>query len=740
MSFLKLLIKQSINRLSICNPIYRLYITPLVIGFGIFACMGGLHILPPDSKGWIMAGFLDPQQCYLSWELFRHTPFCQFPIGANPALGMEISSSIVFTDSIPLLAIIFKPFSPLLGDVFQYFGFWLMLCYVLQYFFAYKLISYFTADTFIQIIGACFFVLAPAFLMRTTIHMALSGQWLVLAAFCIFFAERFLPWRWLLLLFLAISTNVYLLLMVAAVWCCDIIQRLIKKEVMSGHALINFCQGAIIVVLLMWVLGYFMLGPVPKVDHVFPGMNVLAPFNPGKSLIPVQGWSKIIPEIKLIQGDGFMFLGLGNILLLFSAIFIWLRSRASTMNKATRYALYILIAVLSIIALSNKIYIGEYKIISYPLFKPFEILYTVFRGYGRMFWPVYYLIILFSLVVISKISRRVSITMISLILAIHVYDLSGQLTEIRAFYSNPPTWESPLKSELWNDFAQRYDKVLYVLPSNNFFGFVPWVEYAAVHHLSINMGYFSRDDENKIRAARFRLTNELLAGDFDPTALYVFEDEKLWNVAIRKLHDDDLAGVLDGFKVLAPNLNTCRDCSSDIFKLYRRRHDGYFDIPNGILLFNRGGAGSKHLIYGWSSPEPWGTWSDGPEAAIRLKLKKVPVGDIALHISGIAFIHERHPSQRIDVAINDYKLCTIVRDSFAEKTHVILIPKYVYNKNKGEFNITMRFRDAISPAAINMSGDNRLLSFGLTKIWFSNPVVMPSVRDGNRVVIPGKVR
>ena len=389
MSFLKLLIKQSIDRLSISNPIYRLYITPLVIGFCIFVCMGGLHILRPDSKDWIMAGFYDPQGHYLSWEFFRHTPLCQFPIGANPALGMEISSSIVFTNSIPLLAIIFKPFSPLLGDVFQYFGFWLMLCYVLQYFFAYKLISYFTADTFIQIIGACFFVLAPAFLDRTTIHMALSGQWLVLAAFCIFFAERFLSRRWLLLLFLAISINVYLLLMVAAVWCCDIIQRLMKKDVKLGYALINFGQGVILVVLLMWVLGYFMLGPTPKVDYVSTGMNVLAPFNPGK------GWSKIVPEIKIIQSrwdERFMFLGFGNILLLFSAIFIWFRLPVSSMNKATKYALYILIAVLSIlsiISLSNKIYIGEYKIISYPLFKPLEIFYTVFRGYVRLFWPAY---------------------------------------------------------------------------------------------------------------------------------------------------------------------------------------------------------------------------------------------------------------------------------------------------------------------------------------------------------------
>jgi hypothetical protein len=203
---IKLFIKPCRERLRRCGPLFKLYINPLIIGFGIFVCMGGLYILPPDSIDWIMAAYFDPQTSYLGWEFFRHTPLWQFPIGANPALGLDISSSIVFTDSIPLLAIFFKPFSPWLGNVFQYFGLWLMLCYMLQYFFAYKLISYFTTDTFtdtftfIQIIGACFFVLAPAFLMRTTMHMALSGHWLILAAFCIFFAERFLSWRWLVLL------------------------------------------------------------------------------------------------------------------------------------------------------------------------------------------------------------------------------------------------------------------------------------------------------------------------------------------------------------------------------------------------------------------------------------------------------------------------------------------------------------------------------------------------------------
>ena len=103
------------------------------------------------------------------------------------------------------------------------------------------------------------------------------------------------------------------------------------------------------------------------------------------------------------------------------------------------------------------------------------------------------------------------------------------------------------------------------------------------------------------------------------------------------------------------------------------------------------------------------------------KFKKVHKGDILLHLSGKTFVNEKHPSQRIDFVINDYNMGTIERKNSAEETLKILIPKQAYHTKTDELVITMKFRDAISPADINLSRDNRKLSFGLTKIWFSDP-------------------
>ena len=53
---------------------------------------------------------------------------------------MEYSSSIVFTDSLPLGAFISKYLRAFVPDTFQYFGIWLWLCFVLQALFAFKVL------------------------------------------------------------------------------------------------------------------------------------------------------------------------------------------------------------------------------------------------------------------------------------------------------------------------------------------------------------------------------------------------------------------------------------------------------------------------------------------------------------------------------------------------------------------------------------------------------------------------
>ncbi|MFQ5846018.1 MAG: hypothetical protein ACE5JG_13625, partial [Planctomycetota bacterium] len=53
--------------------------------------------------------------------------------------------------------------------------------------------------------------------------------------------------------------------------------------------------------------------------------------------------------------------------------------------------------------------------------------------------------------------------------------------------------------------------------------------------------------------------------------------------------------------------------------------DPFASEPGELLDFSDGGAGHRYTIpVGWSYPEAWGTWTDGPAAELRLRLPPDP--------------------------------------------------------------------------------------------------------------------
>src|SRR5436190_3365625 len=179
----------------------------LAIGIAAFVGITGGGIARPSNLGWLSEG--DPAQHYLGWSFFRHAPW-QLPLGANPDYGMELASSIVYTDSIPLLAFLVKPFSRLLPEDFQYFGFWVLTCFCLQAVFARRLLARCTPNIPLQLVGVAFFVLAPPFLWRLRGHEALLGHWLILAGFDVYLAKHFRRRAWLVLIALSVLVHAYL--------------------------------------------------------------------------------------------------------------------------------------------------------------------------------------------------------------------------------------------------------------------------------------------------------------------------------------------------------------------------------------------------------------------------------------------------------------------------------------------------------------------------------------------------
>lgn len=152
-----------------------------IMGIIIFILIYGIRIINPFYVDWLM-GRGDLSQHYLGWEFYRRDIW-HFPIGLTEKLAYPIKTSVIFTDSIPLLAVIFKLFRKILPEYFQYFGIWGLLSFGLQGYFSTKIFNALRVNRYITFIGNLFIIVSPILLYRMFMHTSLAAHWLILCCF-----------------------------------------------------------------------------------------------------------------------------------------------------------------------------------------------------------------------------------------------------------------------------------------------------------------------------------------------------------------------------------------------------------------------------------------------------------------------------------------------------------------------------------------------------------------------------
>jgi len=548
---------------------------PLLLGFVLFLCWSGSHVLMPTRIGWVMMG-LDTPSHYLSWQFFRHTPWLQWPLGANPAYGSDAPNSIVFADTIPLFAFFFKLFSVWLPADFQYIGLWIACCFVLQAWFAHKWLSQAGVGYWPALLASGLFVCAPLFLIRTYLHPALTAQWTLLAGFCLYGRPTFNSRRWLLLLVLTTLIHAYLLLMLAALWTADLVKRRWLQESSWKDIGLNAATTGLAVGLVMWATGYFYaVATITQSFHVYA--NLLAPLWPG-----VKGaWSSLIsdhigpislaPLANLLvlntqpaADEGFAYAGLGIILLAIAVVptCLFIRKRAHGIdNKPSRW-LFASAACLAmaIYAWGPHVYTGSTIAFSYPTSDVADRIYNVFRAAGRMIWPLWYLGLFGVICTLAyRLPRSWLVGLLSLAMLIQMADLWGMAKWNRHDLHQHEAWNPTLASPLWKLFATRYRRLVFMPNASVPQGILTWLpaykeltNFAAQRGMSINSAYTARMDPVIYERQRSRRTSMLLAGQSEPNTMYVLEDDPLWNKLACSTPSPLTVGRVDGKQIIAP--------------------------------------------------------------------------------------------------------------------------------------------------------------------------------------------
>jgi hypothetical protein len=221
----------------------------------------GTAPLIPNNIAWLQIG--DAATYYLGWAFYRSEPW-RIPPGASTYYGIELGSGIFFTDSIPLLAVPLKVFSSALGPTFQYFGYWLLVCFVLQGIASWLLIGRYTTSRVVKLGFVVLSLFIPLFLGRIieSGHLTLAGHFFILFALYAYGNQslRYPTTIWAILVSASAVTQPYLLVMVAGIWSADVAQGALTRQVSAFSSLKMIAVVTAATLAVMWMAGAFTLG------------------------------------------------------------------------------------------------------------------------------------------------------------------------------------------------------------------------------------------------------------------------------------------------------------------------------------------------------------------------------------------------------------------------------------------------------------------------------------------------
>jgi hypothetical protein len=499
-----------------------------------FAWLVGARVLDPTEATWAMRG--DWQWHFLGWHFFRNEPW-QLPPGAIGSYIEPIGSALGYTDSIPLVAILLKPFASWLPNPFNYLGLWFLLIYFLQGFFGALAVGTWGPRPSLQILGGFLLVLLPTLLARMA-HPALASHWLLLWAL-------WLNWRGS------------------------------RKDDVAHHALLGLTSGlvhpylAVMVLLLLipvtlrrfrlfpiaaagvvagwWMSGLFTIRSGADLQSAGLGdysMNLLGPITPA-------GRSTFLPDLPTVSveqiGEGYQYLGVGVLLLCVVAAVTCLVRRYRFGWPALPLTLVLLAC--GIYALSPRVTFGGGTLID--LVDDVGAV-SMFRSTGRFFWPVAYALVAASAgVVAANWKRPAAAAILAGAVVLQIVDLQKFFLDVHDGSRDPGffVWNTPLRSTEWHQLLPPFRHIRMYSPEICG-GAVPVafpaVAYlAGIHGLGVNDGFAARIDRGRKDAECARWGQEFRAGTLDDATVYLvapvylaeFEQHANGRVMCRRIDD-----------------------------------------------------------------------------------------------------------------------------------------------------------------------------------------------------------
>ncbi|SHK09077.1 hypothetical protein SAMN02745194_04148 [Roseomonas rosea] len=636
------------------------------------------------------------------WPLFRTTLLAP-PDGVN----------ILFTDPIPLMALLGKIVFKATGWLPNYFGPWLLLAYGLQSLSGYALLRVLGLERAAALAGSLLFLVVPTFIFRYG-HFPLVGHWAILAALALYvLMTRDGGWRPVLLgtglVLLMVVINPYLMVMAAGVVVAGLGDGLLRRrlgwaQALGGAALLFLGVGVLSV-----AFGFIEPGRPPSAGGGFGfySMNLLSPVIPQLSIWP--GRASFILAGPPGQYEGFNYLGLGILGLLVLAVVLGWRPLLALLRG--RVLLVLALLGMAAYALSTEVYAGTHHILSLPLerFGPFAAISGIFRSSGRFFWPLGYFLLAAALVALrARLGARgvVVLALAALLL---------QAVEIRPLFASVQQRaqaEAPvIDRAAWMEALRSHDELLirpqYLCASEaNRPVLYALGVVAARLGISTNSAIVNRSGLD-CQAEALAFTRDLRHGaqGRDPLVVLLGSDVTP-NLA---------RGVAKAAGLACVGASFGYACSSEPLRPSVLALGGPLG-PEETIGLNEpvstfaGANGLRFLGAGWSEPGPWGSFGMGPESRISARLAQPACGDLVMEALVIPLSSGPYLVREAAVTLNDRAAPPARVAGPGEQRVLARLP------NPGcteRVEIGLRFEGLRSPQQLGMNTDPRLLSWAV---------------------------
>lgn len=545
-----------------------------LLGAAAFLLVLGLSPLDVTRDAFCRGGYMekDIQQHYAGWLFYRESPL-SFPLCIAAGINWPDGLSVAFTDSIPLFAAFFRLIEPLLPETFQYFGWFTLLCLVLQGAIGARLLGLFAPGRALPLVGDLWLVFSPILWERALRHTSLAAQFLLLGVLYYYVLggrQRRYAYRGLFALnVLAIAIHPYFVPMTYAVTLAALLRYAWQMRRAAGPAL--YLAGNLAATAAAgWAFGLFGSGAGGGSDALYGyfGLNLNSLWNPAG----VNGvdWSLFLPKQNQVGGnyDAFAYLGLGVLLALaigFAAAVA--ERRLHPVRLLRRHAaLCVVCAMLTVFAVSHIITANGATLAVLPLPGRLIQLCSVFRSSGRLFWPVYYLLMLAAFVGLCRIrsKRFLPAALVIGLTALQLLDLAPGLWQRHAAFlsaQRQDSFPSELTSDFWDEAAGRYTAIASMdgLQTDA----LHLALYAADNGMTTNDPFAARYDAEALAAQRETYAAELADGTLRPDTLYLFADEGAFLQAVEPVKDSGAwCGRIDGrsgsWYAIAPGMADAR--------------------------------------------------------------------------------------------------------------------------------------------------------------------------------------